>query len=60
MTKTTEADAGCYKVIGTNDAGTAECIGWMAVFGRCHSVPHLFLSVAGIFHECFSEMSFFR
>merc|ERR1712142_743286 len=32
MTKTTEADAGCYKVVGTNDAGTAECLAWIAVF----------------------------
>ena len=34
MTKTTEADAGCYKVVGTNDAGTAECLAWIAVFGK--------------------------
>ena len=33
MTKTTEADAGCYKVVATNDAGSAESLGWMAVFG---------------------------
>ena len=36
MTKTTEADAGCYKVVGTNDAGSAECMAWMAVFGKLY------------------------